>query len=287
MKIILSRKGFDSSYGGCPSPILPDGRLLSLPIPSNHDKTTFNDFGDNSIDIGKLISNLTNGRMSINSNIHLDPVLEQPSSWDYADWLPSLGQTGAAQGHLRKQNIDIGDIFLFFGWFREIEEIDGIWRYKRDAANVHVLYGWMEIGSIHSIVTDRENSINKYSWVKEHPHFINPNHYTSPQNTLYVSSKKSIYRDGCGGGKFKKYSDDLRLTAPDSINRTVWALPEWFYPSEGKKPLTYNTNLQKWSKDGAGKAILTSTARGQEFILDTDSYPEAKDWIENIIRKHS
>ncbi len=33
MKVILSRKGFDSSYGGCPSPILPDGTLLSLPIP--------------------------------------------------------------------------------------------------------------------------------------------------------------------------------------------------------------------------------------------------------------
>ncbi|MFC1955807.1 hypothetical protein ACFLWZ_04680 [Chloroflexota bacterium] len=36
MKVILSRKGFDSSYGGYPSPILPDGRLISLPIPSPH-----------------------------------------------------------------------------------------------------------------------------------------------------------------------------------------------------------------------------------------------------------
>lgn len=34
MKIILSRKGTDSSYGGYPSPILPDGSLLSIPIPS-------------------------------------------------------------------------------------------------------------------------------------------------------------------------------------------------------------------------------------------------------------
>ena len=34
MKIILSRKGFDSSYGGYPSPIFPDGSLLSIPIPS-------------------------------------------------------------------------------------------------------------------------------------------------------------------------------------------------------------------------------------------------------------
>ena len=35
MKIILSRKGFDSGYGGMPSPILPNGIMLSMPIPSN------------------------------------------------------------------------------------------------------------------------------------------------------------------------------------------------------------------------------------------------------------
>jgi len=34
MKIILSRKGFDSSYGGYASPIFPDGSILSLPIPN-------------------------------------------------------------------------------------------------------------------------------------------------------------------------------------------------------------------------------------------------------------
>ena len=34
MKIILSRKGFDSENGGYPSPILPNGTLLSIPIPS-------------------------------------------------------------------------------------------------------------------------------------------------------------------------------------------------------------------------------------------------------------
>ena len=34
MKVILSRKGFDSSNGGVPSPIMPDGTLLSMPIPT-------------------------------------------------------------------------------------------------------------------------------------------------------------------------------------------------------------------------------------------------------------
>ena len=34
-KVILSRKGFDSKYGGKPSPIFNDGNIFSLPIPQN------------------------------------------------------------------------------------------------------------------------------------------------------------------------------------------------------------------------------------------------------------
>ena len=34
MKAILSRKGFNSAFGGYPSPILPGGEMVSLPIPS-------------------------------------------------------------------------------------------------------------------------------------------------------------------------------------------------------------------------------------------------------------
>ena len=33
MKIVLSRKGFDSACGGVASPIFPDGGYVSLPIP--------------------------------------------------------------------------------------------------------------------------------------------------------------------------------------------------------------------------------------------------------------
>jgi hypothetical protein len=41
MKIILSRKVFDAEYGGIPSPILPDGTLLSLPIPYEQDNIKY------------------------------------------------------------------------------------------------------------------------------------------------------------------------------------------------------------------------------------------------------
>ena len=48
MKIILSRKGFDSQYGKIKSPILENGTLLSLPIPQENDTKTFDDlwYGD-------------------------------------------------------------------------------------------------------------------------------------------------------------------------------------------------------------------------------------------------
>ena len=35
MKVILSRKGFDSQYGGYASPIITEGRMISLPIPAD------------------------------------------------------------------------------------------------------------------------------------------------------------------------------------------------------------------------------------------------------------
>jgi len=62
MKIILSRKGFDSKNGGIASPILPDGALLSLPIPDPYwmvhwnrpDASKMVTLG--SIDFGKTIS---------------------------------------------------------------------------------------------------------------------------------------------------------------------------------------------------------------------------------------
>lgn len=33
MKVILSRKGCDSSFGGMPGIILPNGRIVFIPIP--------------------------------------------------------------------------------------------------------------------------------------------------------------------------------------------------------------------------------------------------------------
>ena len=55
MKLILSRKGFDSQSGGCPSPIFPDGTLYSLPIPDDQSEVTYGNLWHGDTNIGKMV----------------------------------------------------------------------------------------------------------------------------------------------------------------------------------------------------------------------------------------
>lgn len=43
-KIILSRKGFDDATGGGSSPIFPDGKMFSIPIPKQDDQKGEDDY---------------------------------------------------------------------------------------------------------------------------------------------------------------------------------------------------------------------------------------------------
>jgi hypothetical protein len=42
--------------------------------------------------------------------------------------------------------------------------------------------------------------------------------------------------------------------------------------------LTYHGDLSRWRTSTAG-VTLDSAARGQEFVLDCDDYPEAIEWL--------
>ena len=60
MKIILSRKGFDSgkSNGCFPSPILPNGKIISFPIPSSDSCLSWDDIETEDIDLKEIIKDL-------------------------------------------------------------------------------------------------------------------------------------------------------------------------------------------------------------------------------------
>ena len=50
----------------------------------------------------------------------------------------------------------------------------------------------------------------------------------------------------------------------------------------GKPPLTYHPDLGRWRRD-ANHAYLRSVGRGQEFVLDLAHYPEAVEWLTDLV----
>lgn len=153
MRVILSRKGFDSSIGGYPSPII-NGTPLSFPIPDSKDKIKYSNLKFNGKSYLEIMRGLGIKKFDENSTCHLDPDLR----FDILDnricpndWKGSLGQVSQAQRHLENQGVGIGDLFLFFGWFKETENKDGKIIYKRNLKypdGFHLIYGYLRIGEI-------------------------------------------------------------------------------------------------------------------------------------------
>ena len=282
MKIILSRKGFDSSSGGVPSPIFPDGRILSLPIPDRLSPIRYRDIQWHEYDLGTIVSDLTNGKIPDSHFAHLDPDINHGSLLRMNNWVPLFGQTGAAQGHLRKQNVAIDDIFLFFGLFRDIHIEAGRLRWNVGSIPRHVIWGWLQVGKIIPVDTcDRE----KFAWAQYHPHF-----HRSPDrnNTLYTARKNlelpniNVHREGAG--VFEYFARNLQLTAPESSRPSVWALPKWFYPGDDRRPLSYHGDLKRWESTAAA-TNLNVVSRGQEFVLECEDYTEAAEWLFDVMRE--
>jgi len=280
MRIILSRKGFDSGVkaGGVASPIL-DGKLVSLPIPGGPGEITYNDlyFGRHSF--GKIVEDLTHGRFKRSRSVHFDPDLRRGTRKRETGWRPIFGQAGAAETHLRNYGVTVGDLFLFFGWFREVELYNGSYRYKPRAPNLHILYGWLQVGAV---LTFPERHFAKISWADYHPHFY------GAFGTVYLASDYFRIRgqsyDLPAAGTFRNYDDLLRLTDRESVSRGVWRLPRWFYPRGRCFPLTYHRDKASFSRRG-NYSIIKSAARGQEFVLDSREYREAESWARRLILK--
>lgn len=169
MKIILSRKGFDSHAGGCASPILPDGTMLSLPVPGKS-ITKYSSISINGKKYSDIIKKLYPGFKE--EYCHLDPDIRNGVRLkNPKEWKPAFGQADNAQGQLRNAGVEPGDIFLFFGWFRGVDENHNYIknskkRFNNDfysCADMQVIYGYMQIGRI---ITDPDE-IKKFYW---HPH---------------------------------------------------------------------------------------------------------------------
>ncbi len=268
MRLILSRKGFDSTAGGCASPILPDGTMVSLPIPDRKSPIRYRDIAVHGHALGPLVEDLTGGALTPRARAHLDPDLIAGAFPRKRGWRPIFGQAGGEQTVLARAGVGAGDLFLFFGWFRRAERVRGHWRFVTGAPDQHVLWGWMQIDATHAVGDGRSPT-----WAAYHPHVAAAAHRSN--NTLYVGAA-----GGLGTGVFARYDDRLRLTRPGE-RRSRWSLPAWFEP-RGRPPLGYHHVASRWRRAG-DRVHLQSVARGQEFVLDTSHYPEALPWVRELL----
>ncbi len=280
MKIILSRKGFDSSAGGVASPLFANGTLLSLPIPDKQGVVSYADLNWGTYPLGCLVEELTRGQIARQHGAHLDPDLYHQIYPRQAGWRPLFGQDGAAQSHLANQGVGVGDLFLFFGWFRAVEQVGAAWRFVRHAPDQHLIYGWLQVGAI---LQGTQLPTVVPTWASNHPHCLGGR---GERNTLYIAADELMLPAGPtlplpGAGTLTLCRPQQVFTKPNAL-RTVWRLPRWFYPTAGRAPLTYHTDLTRWSADD-DYAYLRSAARGQEFVLDTADYPEALAWVRSLI----
>ena len=281
-KLILSRKGFDSKAGGCPSPIFThDGTMVSLPIPVPQGQTRYRDLHHNGENMGDLVRDLSDGDYGRLAYAHLDPDVNRTIRLEREDgWRGLFGQlTPSASGHLLNHAVGIGDVFLFFGLFQWVEKERGRWRYVRDEPPFHVLWGWLQVGGVH--VRD-DLADDDFPWARRHPHMHEPpNQY----NLLYFASRDLDLGRGRiadGSGVFGCYDDRLRLTRRGGT-ATQWRLPRWFHPGDDRTPLS-NMGAAEWTLGDDG-VYVQRTGYGQEFVLDLDEYPQGRRWVAGLCKR--
>jgi Nucleotide modification associated domain 3 len=190
MRVIFSRKGFDSAAGKVPSPII-DGQPISLPIPTGRrSETTYRLAG-----LGRIVEEITKGRICADDLCHEDPVFSN-GCW-------AFGQTGKAQAHLKANGVGVGDVFLFFGLFAS--------RDRRDRH--HRIFGYMQVGELRRLGSRPSSSDGPQGFPRRHPHTIGE---WEENNTLYIGF----------GAKARTAHPSLRLTKPGA-QASIWTVPEW------------------------------------------------------------
>jgi len=278
MKVILSRKGFDTRYGGYPSPILPDGKMISIPVPSIEDVTTYSGL---ILNYGKyrtyydLMKELYHDihikgesvELTRETKCHYDPDIYRDAMDRQECWRPVFGQAGATQSHLQNQGVREGDVFLFFGTFKKTRYSHGKLIFDRKDKEKHVIFGYLQIGEIMPL--NEETDIPE--WVKYHSHA--GVYMRTKNNTIYIARDRLSFDRGILGAGTFIFDKSLILTK-EGYTKSRWDLPSFFRYVK----ISYHSGLN-WKED-----YFQSNLIGQEFVIEDNERIE--EWAKEIILKN-
>ena len=216
-----------------------DKRPKSLPIPASGglSRTSYGYLG-----LGELAHAASRGKVGADDLCHHDPMFLD-------DGRAILGQCGAAQTHLERQGVGVGDVFVFFGLFRE----------QGDKAH-HRVFAYLQVEEVLPLTGAAPARLAELEQLGV-PHAIGLH---AANDTVYL-----------GKGRTASFaSDALRLTVPEGPP-SLWRVPGWLRETG----LSYHDRADRW-RDGNR---LQSVARGQEFVADIGEREDAWRWLAGII----
>lgn len=258
MKVIFSRKGFDSESGKMASPIIND-HPISLPIPHQNSSITFEDR-----DLGQIVEDLSNGKINRTALCHPDPDLN----------MGAFGQVSDYQSHLANEGVGKGDLFLFYGTFREAVFNGNNYEWVRGSPKHHRIFGWLFVEDVIHVGADPTGFRTKHPKYSNHPH---ANRKWKDNNTIHIAPETFIpfnRRTVNGFGKFK--ATDETLLSKSSYYISHWQIPNWLNELKGGCGMSHHE-----IKDYFRNTVETAK-RGQEFVSKPNQTQDFQDWLINL-----
>ena len=245
---------------------MPDGTLLSMPIPAD-EGISYSEISWNGITYADILKQINPKKKY--DKCHVDPDIRNNRIEPVAGWKPAFGQANSPLGQLRNAGVETGDIFLFFGWFRGVERVEGNYRFrKRDPKDFYagndlqVIFGYLQVGEI---ITNQEQ-IKQYFW---HPH-SSMKHTKMVNNALFLPTEKLSINPSMKGYRTFYFRKDRVLTM-EGKSRATWNEYDFLKPEHiyGKKK-----NLAK--KDG----IYYSGIWQEMIIYESEGLI---DWVNKVV----
>ena len=236
--------------------------MLSFPIPVEGEKgVSSKDISFDGKKLHRIFQELGFSDLEIKKRFHLDPDIQSlAKNRAYG----AFGQTGAALSHLKNNDIDKGDIFLFFGSFSEtLLSEDNKLRYNF-MHPFHSIWGYLVIDEIIDNIHHIPETI--YYDLVDHPHYLNkdiPPYQNG--NALFVGNDYGTFY----------FNDILRLTKI-GYKKTYWSLPADFLG----KAISYNKLPDRLTEDK--RLEFKSASKGQEFIIDNVD-GQLNSWLKAIL----
>lgn len=295
IKIILSRKGMDTSIGKLASPIFTDNNtMVSLPIPILIEKEKQEENLDNQkkyndslknkeIDgvssYSELINKLSNSKIGNDWLYHFDPLINTKENS-----ILCFGQSEAAAKYLlnnlieNKENEDWKGkgvykipenetiIFLFFGRYHFVEKEDGNYvytKYKKgknayENKDLHLVWGYMVVDEI----INMNNEYHKKQAGKFNCHPHSTKFYTQKDNNIIFLPKENK-------SKVLDFSENLILTNlnRDPIAMSIWDKNKFKNQSEDETPSNNNKEKNGIPFEYVGKRNNSATNSEDSLFL--------------------